>query len=241
MTAVPEERTRRRRADAGVVRATERDVLGMSWVVEMGGMPFDLLQRVLGAPSYSALQNVVSRWRRAGWVETARLGPGPQWCWATRAGIERFGRHPYAPTPMSVTRIAHTREVIQVRRVLERRFRDQDFVWHSERELRWQLGTEIGSNAARQHLPDGVFEIVTPDGEPHREAVEVELTPKSVQRVQANMTASAAGVDAAVWVVSDRALPVVRRACDPGSFRVHERVLIVPLSRIYEELGEEER
>jgi hypothetical protein len=94
-------RTRARRVDAGQPRATERDALGMSWVVEMVGMPLDLLKVAVGGMSEPASRKMIRRWRLAGWVETRKLDAGPLWVVASRLGIQMFGRHAYDARPPS--------------------------------------------------------------------------------------------------------------------------------------------
>lgn len=242
MTAVAEETSsRRRRIDAGVIRATERDVRGMAWVVEMAAMPFDLLQRVLGAGSYSVLQNVVSRWRRAGWARTARLGPGPQWCWATRDGIRRFGRHEYAEREPNAGRLEHLRAVVEFRMWIEDRRRDDDPEWVSERELRWEQGTRRGSDAARLRLPDGVVQWTASNGARVSAAVEVELSPKPFELVRDNMANGLAQHRQVVWVVTPRTRSLVLRARDEQG-EAAARVQLVELDTVRRDLyGEEAR
>ena len=85
------------RADAGSVRLGGRDVAGLLLTGDMYGAPYDLLAAFLGvAPA--RLRGVVARWRRAGYVQTGRLGPGPEWCWLTRSGLAVTGQH-YTATP----------------------------------------------------------------------------------------------------------------------------------------------
>ncbi|MBX5446664.1 hypothetical protein [Sphaerobacter sp.] len=220
-------RQRRGRVDAGRPRATARDVLGMSWVVEMYGMPFDLLRRLVGT-SDGATRQMIYRWRRAGWVSTEYFG-GPMWLWATRAGIERFGRYPYQERPPSQARLEHTRAVIETRLRLEERYADRELSWVSERALRYELGSRLGSAAQRQHVPDAVIEYiaVSTEGVPfqRRAAVEVELTPKSEARAEEIVgRLKQDGYDEVLYVVSRRARPLMqhviekkRRQLPPGA------------------------
>jgi hypothetical protein len=64
-----------RRSDVGVLRITQRDIDGFVLCAEHYGAPYDLLGPALrtGVPAAKVL---VYRWRRAGYVATARLGPG---------------------------------------------------------------------------------------------------------------------------------------------------------------------
>ena len=218
---------RRRRADAGQVRATERDALGMSWVVEQYGMPLDLLRKLLGTTD-GATRQVLMRWRRAGWVETGQRGAGPSWVWATAAGIEAFGRHPYEPHTPSSARVAHHRAVVAVRLRIEDRWAEKAVTWRSEREMRWELGQYKGSDAQREHLADGEIDYDATSGARVRAGIEVELSQKPFGQLRSNMVA---GLDKARtgyvqtwWFVNDRTRALVERAKAETS--TPERVLI---------------
>jgi len=108
--------TRGLRADAGGVRLTARDVAGLMWCGEMYGASADLLADVLGA-SADVVRQLHVRWRRAGLAETGRLGPGPVWCWLTRAGLDACGL-PYAAYRPPLGRLAHVHAVGAVRHAL---------------------------------------------------------------------------------------------------------------------------
>src|ERR1700689_2628017 len=79
-----------RRADAGTVRRTQRDIPGLVLGAEPGGAPYDLRAAALRAEP-ARLRGIVARWRAAGYAETGRLGPGPAWCWLTGAGMAAAG------------------------------------------------------------------------------------------------------------------------------------------------------
>ena len=101
-----------RRADAGSVRLGDRDIAGLVLCGEQYGAPYDLLAAALGvAPA--RLRGIVARWRAAGYAQTARLGPGPSWCWLTPRGMERVGL-PYPAAPPKLARLAHVRAVLAV-------------------------------------------------------------------------------------------------------------------------------
>lgn len=222
MSAAANEGTPRRRhprADAGTVRPTARDALCLSWVVEMYGAPLDMLQRLTQATP-GALSQMVYRWRKAGWVESGQLGPGPRWVWATQEGIEAFGRYPYAAHRPSAARVAHHRAVLQVRRDLELEFAAGDPQWTGERQLRFELGQAKGSEAAREHLVDGVLAYTDSAGVPSLYGVEVEISPKPIDALARNMGAGirqfasegAAQSDGVIWYVNDRTRALVERA-----------------------------
>jgi hypothetical protein len=83
-----------KRADAGTVRLTGRDVAGLVWCAEMYGVP-DLLESYLGVRP-DRLRAILARSRKAGYADTGRLGPRPGWCWLTRPGLAAVGR----PSPL---------------------------------------------------------------------------------------------------------------------------------------------
>ena len=71
-----------RRADAGTVRLTGRDITGLMLCAEQYSTPYDLLAAALNVRA-DRLRGVVARWRHAGCADTGSLGPGPAWCWLT--------------------------------------------------------------------------------------------------------------------------------------------------------------
>src|ERR1035441_2306313 len=79
-----------RRADAGTIRLSQRDIDGLLLCGEHYGAPADLLALALQVPP-DRLPAIMARWRRAGYAATGRLGPGPGWCWLTRAGMTATG------------------------------------------------------------------------------------------------------------------------------------------------------
>jgi hypothetical protein len=172
----------RRRSDAGQIRLQARDVTGLVTLADMYAAPYDLLAMRTGT-SEERLRGVVSRWRRAGLVATARLAEGPFWCWLTPAGMRTVG-HRWEAAPPPLARLAHIRAVLAARMWLEadREWAQQRAYWRCERRLR------DGRAAAGQgHLPDG--EVIWPPvaGSPRAGetwCVEVELTPKAAARTQ---------------------------------------------------------
>jgi hypothetical protein len=169
------------RVDAGGVRLTARDVAGLVWCGEMYGVRADLLAALLGA-SPDVVRQLHVRWRRAGLVETGSLGPGPVWCWLSRAGLDACGL-PYSAYRPPLGRLAHVHAVGGVRHALESWpvFVAGGAVWRSERRLRFRLG---GAAGRRGHVPDG--EVLWPDTSPEFAGqvwcVEAELTPKTAER-----------------------------------------------------------
>jgi hypothetical protein len=230
----------------------DRDIGGMLYTGEMYGLQADLLAVVLGG-SVPQAWAAVSRWRRLGYAESARLGPGPAWVWLTRAGLAACGLR-YAPIPPALSRLAHIRAVTTVRLALEATagYQRAGAFWRSERRLRARSGSRTG---LRGHLPDG--EVHWPDsaggdgaavawaGECW--AIEAELTRKTVSRTTAIMrdllsrTGDYGGPAAearvpgrparharALYVCSPSARPTVlraRRNLGPGAARIEVRDL----------------
>jgi hypothetical protein len=178
-----------RRADAGVVRLSGRDVAGLVLCADMYGAPYDLLAACLGVRD-DRLRAIVARWRRAGYAATGRLGAGPAWCWVTRAGLAVTGLA-YTPARPAAARLAHLRAVLAIRLSLEASdaYQQGRAWWRCERRIR----AAIGGRAAA-HVPDA--EISWPDlpGSAYAGecwAIEAELTPKPLARTAAIMAALA--------------------------------------------------
>jgi hypothetical protein len=172
-----------RRADAGVIRLSGRDVAGLVLCAEMYGAPYDLLAASLGVRD-DRLRAIVARWRHAGHAATGRIGAGPAWCWVTRAGLAVTGQA-YTPARPAAARLAHLRAVLAVRLSLEAQpaFGAGRAWWRCERRIR----AAIGGRAAA-HVPDA--EVSWPDlpASPYPGecwAIEAELTPKPLARTAA--------------------------------------------------------
>jgi hypothetical protein len=106
-----------RRSDAGSVRLGERDAAGLLLCGDMYAALYDLLAVALGVRA-DRLRGIVARWRNAGYAATARLGPGPAWCWLTRPGLAVTGQH-FTATRPALGRLAHIRAVLAIRLSLQ--------------------------------------------------------------------------------------------------------------------------
>ncbi len=215
------------RSDAGQVRLTGRDVAGLLWCGEMYGTRADLLAGLLGC-SGDVVRQLHVRWRRAGLAETGRLGPGPVWCWLTRAGLDACGL-PYAAYRPPLGRLAHVHAVGCVRRALEQwgAWQAGGARWRSERRLRWRAGSAAGR---RGHVPDG--EVLWPDDAPDFAeqvwCVEAELTPKTAQRtagIMAELLARTRDYDDAAEGLGGGGPRYARvlYACSPAALGVTQR------------------
>ncbi len=168
---------------------SEPDITGLLFIADMYGVQLDLLRLALGTGD-TRTRSLVQRWRRAGYVQSARLGPGQSWTWLTRAGLAVCGVPGPAASP-ALSRLAHLRAVAAVRISLESAtaYRDAGAFWRSERRLRSRMGGRVG---LREHVPDG--EVHWPDGAAvawagECWAIEAELTRKTVSRTTAIMRA----------------------------------------------------
>jgi hypothetical protein len=171
-----------RNARPGAAQLTERDLRGLLFAAEMYGLQSDLLAELLGLREEAA-RRVTARWRRLGYVESARLGPGPPWTWLTRSGLSACGLH-YGAVPPALSRLAHIRAVAVVRLALESAasYRQADAYWRGERRMRARMGGRVG---LREHLPDGEIHFPHGPGSAFADecwAVEAELTRKTVRR-----------------------------------------------------------
>ena len=170
-----------RRADAGTVRLSQRDIDGLLLCGEHYGAPADLLAVALRVEE-ARLPAITARWRRAGYAATGRLGPGPTWCWLTRDGMTATGLGYPALRP-SLGRLAHIRAVLAARLWLTATpaWTDGHAWWHSERRLR----ADQPAAGRAGHVPDAEIHWPSIAGSPYAGqvwAVEVELTPKPLAR-----------------------------------------------------------
>jgi hypothetical protein len=215
-----------RRYDAGTVRVSDRDIGGLMLCGEMYGAPYDLLASYLDVQP-DRLRGIAARWRAAGYADTGRLGPGPAWCWLTRAGLAVTGLR-FAPGQPALARLAHLRAVLAARLALEASPAGQAGQpwWRSERRIRAAIGGRVGGG----HIPDAEAGWPEITGTPYpgeQWAIEVELTPKPLGRTATIMsglldrhTGYSPGAhrhdrpryDRAVYLVSPQARSVVTRA-----------------------------
>jgi hypothetical protein len=171
-----------RNARPGAAQLTERDLRGLLFAAEMYGLQADLLASLLGLREADA-RRVAARWRRLGYADSARLGPGPPWTWLTRRGLTACGLR-YTAVPPALSRLAHIRAVTVVRLALESApsYQQAGACWRSERRMRALMGGRVG---LREHLPDGEIHFPHGPGSPFADecwAVEAELTRKTVRR-----------------------------------------------------------
>ena len=217
-----------RRADAGTVKLTGRDITGLMLCADHYAAPYDLLAAALDVRG-DRLRGIVARWRHIGYAETGTLGPGPAWCWLTPAGMKATGLS-YPATRPALGRIAHIRAVLAVRLWLQASevYTNGRAWWRSERRIRAALGGRVGI----AHIPDAEVHWPSLDGSPYAGqvwAIEAELTPKPLARTVTIMrgllartsdygpgaaTAHGPRYGQVVYLTAPAARPVVTRAVD---------------------------
>jgi hypothetical protein len=202
-----------RRADAGTVRLSQRDIDGLLICGEHCGAPFDLLAVALRVQP-DRLPAITARWRRAGYAATGRLGPGPVWCWLTRDGMTATGLGFPAARP-ALGRLAHLRAILAARLWLQAgpAWQLGQAWWHSERRLR----ADRPAAGRREHVPDAEIHWPSIEASPYAGqvwAVEVELTPKPVARTIRIMSGLLSPLRYAqvIYLTAPAARPVVVRA-----------------------------
>src|SRR5262249_36102927 len=93
-----------------------RNADALVFAADMYGIQLDQLATLVGGERTA--RAAAARWRALGYVQTARLGPGPAWLWVTRAGLAACGLK-YPPAQPALSRLAHIRAVAAARIALE--------------------------------------------------------------------------------------------------------------------------
>jgi hypothetical protein len=202
-----------RRANARMVRLSQRDIDGLMLCGEHYGAPLDLLAAALRTGP-DRMSKITARWRRDGYTDTGQLGPGPRWCWLTRDGMTTTGLGFPAVRP-AVGRLAHIRAVLAARLWLAATpaWHDGRAWWQCERRLR----ADRPAAGRGGHIPDAEIHWPSIAGSPYAGqvwAIEVELTPKPIERTTRIMTELLTPMRYAqvVYLTDPAARPVVTRA-----------------------------
>lgn len=186
----PPQKPRKTRHDKGTIKATDRDIYLLKWVADMYAARFDTIEDLVysnpgpGANpegvSTSAVRQVVSRWRRAEWIEYRQLLAGePPWVWMTHKGLVAFGFTAYRATPPAISRLRHIHALNVVRIDIE----GEDDEWISERMIRAGLYSLPDTSEEHRHIPDAILRSY--DGE---QVIEVELTQKKPEELHKKMS-----------------------------------------------------
>jgi hypothetical protein len=185
-------RPKRRRADAGSVRCSSRDLALLTVVGEQYAVSLPQLARLMGR-SVHAARWLRSRWEAAGWVRGRALLVGePVFVWLTRRGQRVAGSEfsLWRPNPGA---LAHIAAVTDVRLWIAQRHPHAE--WVCERELAPEAAA-VGGAAA--HRPDA---LVVLGG---REVpVEVELSHKRRARRERIMRELLARYGQAVYFAAE--------------------------------------
>jgi hypothetical protein len=202
-----------RRADAGTVRLSQRDIDGLMLCGEHYGAPLDLLAAALRVHP-DRLPALAARWRHTGYAATGRLGPGPAWCWLTRDGMTSTGLG-FPATRPALGRLAHIRAVLAARLWLQdtAAWHDGHAWWHSERRLR----ADHPAAGRDGHVPDAEIHWPSIEHSPYAGqvwAIEAELTPKPLARTARIMAGLLSPLRYAqvIYLTAPAARPVVIRA-----------------------------
>ena len=235
-----------RRADAGTVKLTDRDITGLMLCADHFAAPYDLLAAALDVRG-DRLRGIVARWRHTGYAETGTLATGPPWCWLTTAGMKATGLSYPAIRP-ALARITHIRAVLAVRLWLQASevYQHGRAWWRSERRIRAALGGRVGVS----HVPDAEVHWPSLDGFPYAGqvwAIEAELTPKPLARTVAIMrgllartsdygpgaaTAQGPRYGQVVYLTAPAARPVVTRAAAALPAPLQPRIVVRDLPAV---------
>jgi hypothetical protein len=212
-TAMPVTSRLPRRAGAGSVQLTQRDIDGLMLCGEHCGAPFDLLAAWLRV-SEERVHAITARWRRAGYAATGRLGLGPGWCWLTREGMSETGLGFPVVRP-ALGRLAHIRAVLAARIWMRDSgaWAEWQPWWQSERRM-YASQPAAGRGG---HMPDAEVHWPSLDGCSYAGqvwAIEAELTPKAAARTARIMGGLLVPVRYAqvIYLTAPPARPVVLRA-----------------------------
>ena len=186
-------RSPKKRSDAGQTLWTDRDEFALNWIGQQYGIRLDQLQWLLGRYagrgaarpdwiSEGAARDVVTRWKRAGWVKVKRIrAHEPFWIWPTRLWLRKVGL-PYTYRDLEQSGLDDLKHLSALNEIrLHLIDDDEGTVWISEREL--LQGVVRNTGRALLHRPDA--EIYWTDG--LISAVEAELSTKKPFELAENL------------------------------------------------------
>jgi len=182
-----EKESRKQPSNAGRILATPRDVYALTWIGHQYGICLPQLQCLLGEQpgrgaehegwiSEGAARAVVTRWKKAGWVQEDQLRVyEPFWVWLSPLGQRKVGlsyqHHDLSRTDLN--RLPHLYAVNAIRLGVCERSEE----WVSERQLIREVLPQKGQ--MRLHRPDG--EIREKSG--RIIAIEAELSEKKPEQL----------------------------------------------------------
>ena len=181
------------RSDTGKIVWTPRDEFAIAWIAHQYTIHLHHLQRLLAEqPGYGAksseclsegaTRDVVSRWKRAGWVKTEFVRVHePFWIWPTQVALRKLSL-PYAYKDIGQTCLADLNHLAAINEIrLLEADGDENIQWISERQLLQQVTREAGQEILHR-----------PDAEMHWKgkgimAIEAELSPKRTPELRDNL------------------------------------------------------
>jgi hypothetical protein len=186
-------RERRKRSDAGTIIWTVRDEFALTWIGHQYGIRLDHLQWLLGRHpgrgaantnwiSEGAARDVVTRWKRAGWVRTKRIrADEPFWVWLTRLGLRKVGL-PYLYRDLEQSSLHDLKHLYAINEIRLHLGEDAEGAqWTSERQL--LQGIIRNKDRELLHRPDAQIQYA--DGAII--AIEAELSVKKPVELAENL------------------------------------------------------
>ncbi len=186
---VQEKQERKTRSDKGLVMATRRDLYCIEWISEQYAARFDQIRILLsrfpdkerpfknGLMSDTTLKDQLSRWQRAGWIESRRVLAGePAYAWVTRRGLQLVGLDSIYKS-FEPARLDHIYAINQVRLWMDYRFG-----WKSERRYKNEKTAQLKKGSKLGPIPDGLAYFER-EGKSQVAAVEVEISAKKPAEV----------------------------------------------------------
>jgi hypothetical protein len=172
---------------------TARDEFALTWIGHQYGIRLDHLQWLLGRYpgrgaantnwiSEGAARDVVTRWKRAGWVRTKRIrAEEPFWVWLTRLGLRKVGL-PYLYRDLEQSSLHDLKHLYAINEIRLHLSGEVDGAqWTSERQL--LQGVIRGKDRELLHRPDAQIQYA--DGAII--AVEAELSVKKPAELAENL------------------------------------------------------
>jgi hypothetical protein len=185
---------------------SNRDLGLLTWMGEQYGARIDHVQALTRGISIPMVWRIVRQMRVSGFVKTERIVANePTWAIPTATGLAVCG-HPHSVWTPALGKLGHVGAINDVRiHVQEQRPESE---WICER----QLELEVGRSAKRgNHIPDGVLIL-----EGRSVAVEVELNPKTPEKVGAVLDHHSKHFDAILYYCAPKALRLLRKLEQTG-------------------------
>jgi hypothetical protein len=184
---------------------SDRDLGLLAWMGEQYGARLDHVEALANVKKTTAV-TLVGRLRKAGFVRTERIIVGhPTWSFPTAAGLAVSGL-PYEVWTPTLNRLVHVGAIADVR--VHVQAQRSDAQWICERQI--QLELPKGLRGGR-HIPDGVLIL-----EGHPVAVEVELSPKKPELVEAVLNHHFERFDAILYYCAPQTIRLLTRLEQTG-------------------------